>query len=133
MASYLTMTLLYLVNGFFSRYVYPIQSPKSYHYNLHPNPAWVIVSNCGKQAILRVQIDTNISWVLLFANVVKSTLFKKKMHPCMVGYRLLVGIAALSIFPSAKNSDNPFFRGAIVIFCTQHPHIIFYQNPRLFP
>lgn len=30
----------------------------------------------------------------------------------------LIEIAALSIFHSVKNNDNPFFRGAIVIFCT---------------
>lgn len=28
-----------------------------------------IVSNCGTQAILRVQIDTNISWVLSFLHL----------------------------------------------------------------
>ena len=32
---------------------------------------------------------------------------------------LLIGIAALSIFQSVKNNDNPFFKVAIVIFCTQ--------------
>ncbi len=32
---------------------------------------------------------------------------------------LLIGIAAFSIFQSVKNNDNPFFKVAIVIFCTQ--------------
>lgn len=31
----------------------------------------------------------------------------------------LIGFATLSIFHSVKNNDNPFFSGAIVIFCTQ--------------
>lgn len=35
---------------------------------------------------------------------------------------LLVVIAALSIFQNVKNNDNPFYRDAIVIFCTQEYH-----------
>ena len=40
---------------------------------------------------------------------------------------LLVGVAALSIFESVKNNDNPFFREAIVIFCTQRVISVFNQ------
>ena len=52
-----------------------------------------IVSNCGTQAILRVQIDTNISWVLSFLHLRKipenQHISKRQMHPCMGGYRFL--------------------------------------------
>ncbi len=40
----------------------------------------------------------------------------------------LVGIAAFSIFGSVKNNGSPFFREAIVIFCTQGIITIFYTS-----
>ncbi len=43
---------------------------------------------------------------------------------------LLFGIAAFWVFQSVKFNDNSFFREAIVIFCTQCPCAIFYQNKR---
>lgn len=45
----------------------------------------------------------------------------------------LIRIAALSIFGSVKFNDSLFSRGAIVIFCTQHPTSYFIKNSGLFP
>jgi len=41
------------------------------------------------------------------------------MHPCKGGYRFIIRDCRISVLSKGKNNDNPFFREAIVIFCTQ--------------
>ncbi len=49
----------------------------------------------------------------------KSNTFQKgRCTHARMAIVLLFGIAALSIFHSVKFNDNPFFKVAIVIFCT---------------
>lgn len=43
---------------------------------------------------------------------------------------LIVEIVVFLIFQSVKFNDSLFLRVAIVIFCTQYPCVIFYQNKR---
>ena len=71
-----------------------------------------IVSNCGTQTILRVQIDTNISPVYrfyIYCKRPKINTFQKGR--CTHAYTTIVfgiGIAALLIFGIVKFNDNPF-------------------------
>ena len=90
------------------------------------NPWSLPVPYCVSKLI---QIFSRCYRLYIYGKRPKINTFQKgRCTHAWAGIVLLFGFAALSVFHSVKFNDNPFFKVAIVIFCTQGI-ITFFHHP----